>query len=321
VLALRASAPKLSARISLKGRADDSARKAAPSDAEGGDASGFDPMPWDDQAYAVLAQPPRKRVLVVTAGERYLESALALNPRITVVTQRPAEYRDGTGFDAVIFDRYAPAATPGVPALWLAPADGAGAPYRVSGTIERPFFDEAATDTALLRSVALRDVNVARAQKVQLEPSDEVIARSKLGPLIVQGVRAGKPFIAFTFDPKESDLVLRTAWPIVISHALQQLTASAAPALRLPRTLGPELPGLTAPGFYEQGGGLLAVNTDPNAFSNIVPKQHAPAPAGRRRAAGGWPTSELRWMVPLFAALLLLMFDARRQFAAAGAKS
>lgn len=208
----------------------------------------------DDEAYAVLATSRPRRVLLVTTGQRYLESALALDRRLAVEKLAPHAFRSARGYDLAIFDGFVPSEPPGVPALWLAPgglsergrpaggtarAKNAGhavpvaaraAPYRVVGVLERPFFDEVQTDNSALRAISVRDVNIRRAQRVQLEPKDEVLARSSLGALIVKGERAGAPFIALTFDPRESDLVLRTAWPVLVSHLVRQLTAAGAEA-------------------------------------------------------------------------------------------
>jgi hypothetical protein len=196
----------------------------------------------DDVAYAVLAQPPPRRVLLVTAGQRYLESALALDPRLVVERIAPDAYTSADGYDLAIFDRFVPTESPNVPSLWLAPEpagkDAAAMPYRVLGTIDRPFFDDVDSDAPLLRAVSLRDVNVRRAARVQPDAKDRIIARSRHGPLIVEGEHAGQRFIAFAFDPAESDLVLRTAWPVLLTQAVQQLTAAATAVVETPLWVG-----------------------------------------------------------------------------------
>jgi hypothetical protein len=201
-----------------------------------------DAQPSDDDAYAVLAQLPPRRVLLVSSGQRYLESALALDSSLVVDKISPDAYRAPTGYDLAIFDQFVPPEPAQVATLWLAPnassVDAPAAPYRVLGTIERPFFDEVATDNPMLRSVSLRDVNIRKAQRVQAEPGDQILARSKVGPLIVQGERRGFPFIALAFDVRESDVVLRTAWPILLSQMVRQLTAASGAGLEVPLLLG-----------------------------------------------------------------------------------
>jgi hypothetical protein len=309
-----------------------------------------DAQPLDDEAYAVLAQAPPRRVLLVTEGQRYLESALALDRRLLVEKQAPGAYRSAQGYDLVIFDRFVPSEPPGVATLWLAPSEAAPAtlaPYRVLGSIDRPFFDEARSDEPLLRSVSLRDVNIRRAQRAQLEPNDEVLARSKLGPLIVKGLRAGVPFIALTFDVRESDLVLRTGWPILVSQLVRELTAAGSAALDVPLQLGRlQSRDVTAsgevsaklrapsgkttdldvrgqrvqltpeePGFYElrSAGSLLlmAANVGSDAPATIEPREWAPAPAPDRPLRRSWHSRGAAWSL-LFGALLVLALEVWR---------
>lgn len=244
-IAVGASGRRFSARIEAQGR-------------------GVDAQRLDDEAYAVLAQPPPRRILLVSSGLHYLESALALDSKLVVDKVSPDAFRSASGYDLVMFDRFVPPEPAQVPALWLAPNASStatpAAPYRVLGTIERPFFDEVAVDHPLLRSVSLRDVNIRRAQRVQVEPGDTILARSKLGPLIVQGERRGSPFIALAFDVRESDLVLRTAWPILISQIVRQLTGASSAVLEVPLRLGQLQPVDVA--LPDAGDGARDLDTD-----------------------------------------------------------
>jgi hypothetical protein len=290
-----ATGPQFGARISAKdGTADD--------------------QPRDDEAYASLTQLPPLRVLLVTDGQRYLESALALDRRLFVDKQPPAAFRSARGYDLAIFDRFVPSQAQAVPTVWIAPnwpgdsktAVGPGAknasraaavarggePYRVLGMIERPFFDEVRADSPVLRTVSLRDVNIRRAQRAELEPKDEVLARSKLGPLIVKGERAGAPFIALTFDVRESDLVLRTAWPILISQIVRQLTAARSAAA-----------GTTQ---------LTAATPASATPATIAPKRIAPEPRTEQPFRGAWQSRGAAWCL-LFGAVLVLAIDAWRR--------
>jgi hypothetical protein len=299
-----------------------------------------DDQPLDDVAYAVLSQPPPRRVLLVGGDNRYLESALALDPSLRVERVSPDAYASAAGYDAVIFDRFAPDVLPAAPSLWLAPEAKNGSPYRVLGSVDRPFFEQIERDDPLLRWVALRDVNIRRAQRVQLDPHDKVLARSRLGPLLVTGERSGQPFVALTFDVRESDLVLRSAWPILLARVLERLTATRselAPSLTLGRSralavdgasaqlqtpsgrrrelpvrqgqvwIQPEEPGfhiLTAAGSQQ----LLAANPDADAGLSIAPRRLAAPPklAARGRFAAAGFTS---WWLLAAAALLVLGVD------------
>lgn len=203
-----------------------------------------DDQPLDDVAYAVLAQRPLRRVLWVSSGDRYVEAALALDPHLQVERIAPSAYRgaEARAYDLAIFDRFAPPEPPGVPSLYLAaPASPSGSPLRVTGKLRRPYFESVARDHPMLRQISLRDVNIAEAQRVALEPGDRALASAAQGPLIVAGERGGAPFIALTFDLRHSDLPLRVAWPMLLARSLALLGASA-PDLELPLYVGRPMP-------------------------------------------------------------------------------
>jgi hypothetical protein len=182
-----------------------------------------DLLPADDRAFARLPERRRARVLVVTDGNLYLEAALLLDEYLDVTEVTPGAYpsADGT-FDVVLFDGIVPAAAPDVPALYLHPdpADASGGPLEVLGTLERPYFDVVDREHPLTRWTALRDANVAEALHVKLQPDDRAVAADRRGPLIVTGRRSGQPFVALTFDPRQSDLPMRAAWPLLLLNTI-----------------------------------------------------------------------------------------------------
>lgn len=172
----------------------------------------------DNHAFASLPARPRTRVLAVTAGNLYLQAALLLDGHLEVEVVAPEQYEGADAHDMVVFDDYVPATPPGVPAVFLhpAPPEGSDYPMRVVGELRAPHFDRLRREAPILRFTALRDVNVADALHVVPAPGDRVLAASSQGPLIVAGARAGHPFVALTFDPRDSDLPLRAAWPLLL---------------------------------------------------------------------------------------------------------
>jgi hypothetical protein len=189
-------------------------------------AGDHDDLAVNDRAYAALPERRRSRVLCVSDGNLYLEAALLLDEYLDVDVITPSAYGAAAGYDAVIFDRFAPAQAPSVPALYIAPAGGRAGPLAVTGTIDRPLFDTLQQKHPVLRFTALRDVNVASAVLVKAERGDAVIAGDARGPLIVAGEREGRRFVALTFDVRESDLPLRVAWPLLVLNTLDWFTAS-----------------------------------------------------------------------------------------------
>jgi hypothetical protein len=183
----------------------------------------------------------------------------------------PGRYATSSGHDVVIFDRYVPASPPGVPAFYLGPNEATGAgPLAIDGEILQPAFDRIESRHPILRFVALRDVNIARALRVKPQAADQVLAADPRGPLLVLGRRADQPFLALTFDVRESDLPLRTAWPLLLLDALDFLTAREAaepPALEVGRPQQITLPdGTTQATLEAPGSPSRAINAPSGSF-------------------------------------------------------
>jgi Ca-activated chloride channel family protein len=185
-------------------------------------AAGPDALSRDDQALAVLDDRPAPRVLLVSAGDRYLEAALLVDQELRVTRIEPGAYRGPTDHDLVIFDRTEPREQPAVPALYL----GLPTPLSCTGSATGPFFDRVRS-ASWLAGLSLRDVNIAQARRCSLQPGDVALGATRGGtPLLVQGVRAA-PFVALTFALADSDLALRAAFPVLLLRALDQLTERA----------------------------------------------------------------------------------------------
>ena len=47
---------------------------------------------------------------------------------------------------------------------------------------------------------------------------------SSEGPILVTGTRGGYKFVAIGFDPRDSDLPLRIAWPLLLLNSINFFT-------------------------------------------------------------------------------------------------
>lgn len=194
-----------------------------------------DDLAADDAAYARLPERRRARIAVVAPDDIYLEAALLLDEYLEVVHVAPDAFPPPGRFDVAIFESFVPRQAYDADTIWLHPSSPEG-PLAIEGEIERPFFDRIERDHPLLRFTSLRDVNVARALDVRLEPGDRAIASDDRGPLIVEGTRRGRRFVALTFDPRQSDLPLRIAFPILLLNAIDRFVEDAAGYLSSYRT-------------------------------------------------------------------------------------
>ena len=198
-----------------------------------------DDLPADDRAYALMPERRRARVQVVTRGNTYLDAALLLDEYLDVTSTAPGAYRPEASFDVTIFDGVAPAIAPKAGgALYLAPA-AENSPVKVGKAISDFGFDTWDRKSPLLRYMAVDNVQVARGHTFVPEKGDRVVGASELGPILVAGTREGRPFVALGFDPRDSDLVLRIAWPLFVLNVIHSFVEDDSSYVSAYRTGAP----------------------------------------------------------------------------------
>jgi hypothetical protein len=191
-----------------------------------------DALSLDDVAFAYLPVKRRTRTMLVTKGNRFLETALKLNNYVDLVVTDPANFREATNIDAYIFDRFAPAALPSRPALVI------GAPpapwLKASlGEVQKPDITSWSENHPVMQYVSVHDVAIERASRI--DPGDlTVIAASKQTPLIVA---SDKPrWVMLTFDLESSDFPFHVGFPVFLENVLswfsrEQLALKRSPGL------------------------------------------------------------------------------------------
>lgn len=191
----------------------------------------------DDRAWAVVPPIRERNILVVGAGDPYLETALSFLPHARLFGLKPAEYpagasrKDGTAWDLIIFEGFVPATLPATAILAIAPPTTSGL-GEVVGTLKNPGIATLGTDEPILRYVDLTTTHVAEAKHLTLPAwARTVIPGPKGAPLLYSGVRAGLPAAVLAFEPRQSDLPLQVAFPILLANLTGELLGgSAAPA-------------------------------------------------------------------------------------------
>ena len=189
----------------------------------------------DDRAHAIV--PPLRpfKVALITDGtDLFLEAALlTLQDHIQLTGVGPAQVQGNPAVadaDLVVIDVGAEPLPNPLPAGNLVIFDPLRRPENPSpvagtGELSRPFLTEQATGHPLLDGVVLKDVNLGRASKLAALPGDQVLVRSLGDPVALLRHEAGqddstgaRTIVAFGFDPRQSDLPLRTAFPNLVAN-------------------------------------------------------------------------------------------------------
>ncbi len=190
----------------------------------------------DDRAFAVVPPlAPFKVVLVTDGGDLFLEAALlTLQDHIQLTGVGPADAAGHPALkdaDLVIFDvadNPLPDPLPDADLIVFDPARRPDSPSPVhgAGELERAFLTEQSTTHPLLAGVVLKDVNLARGTRLAAEPGDAVLIRSLGEPIALlrrdpgDDRRRARAILAVGFDPRQTDLPLRTAFPLLVANAI-----------------------------------------------------------------------------------------------------
>ena len=174
---------------------------------------GGDALAVDDRAYWVVQAPPDRRYRVRGTADPYLRRALAAIGR-SRDGWRAAGAEEGAELEILV------ARTPaleGPPFLWIDPREGRGESVRGAAVLRWERTHPA------LRFVDLGALRLGRIYRHTRPAGARVLATSTAGPLIFEGAWEGRRYLAWAFDPLETDLPLRVAYPLMIRHALEHL--------------------------------------------------------------------------------------------------
>jgi hypothetical protein len=197
----------------------------------GSSASAPDRLAADDRAWAIVPPDRLRRVLLVSDGDPYLQTALSYLPSSELYAVPPAEYGPATHpelFDLVIFEGTVPAELPHTAILAIAPA-ASSTLGEVTGMLTQPGIGSPDPDEPLLRYVDLSTVHIAEARRMTLPDWARTVIPGPGGsPLLYAGKRAGIPAAVLAFEPRRSDLPLQVAFPLLLSNLAGELLGGSA---------------------------------------------------------------------------------------------
>lgn len=172
-----------------------------------------DALAVDDRAYWVLRPEAGRRFRVEGPADPYLLRALAAIAESGSGWRRAAA---GETADVEVLVATSPADA-GAPFLAVDPPEG-----RLEEIAGSAVLSWEKTHPAL-RFVDLRSVRLGRIHRRQRPAGARVLAESGAGPLILEGAHRGRRYLMWAFDPMETDLPVRVAYPLLVRHALEYL--------------------------------------------------------------------------------------------------
>ncbi len=182
-----------------------------------------DDLAADNVVQAIVPEPRKLRVLLVTAGNLFLEKALRTDPQVVLETRTPGEYSGGmAGFDAVVLDSTSPARV-GAGRFVLVNSTPGDVPIESLGTMEHPVVLDWARNHPVMRFVDLSKVAVEEALRVRPLAAGKTLLESPGGPLIFLLEEPQRKAVFVGFDLFKTDLPLRVAFPLILANSLRWL--------------------------------------------------------------------------------------------------
>ena len=185
-----------------------------------------DSLAADNQAWAVLPKRDPIPVTLVTDGNLFLQKVFESNPLVALIRVESTNWQPTSNI--VVLHRHVPEKLPTGSVLVIDPRGSCDA-WQIGEPLQNPIVSQQNKDfsTSLLSHVRLDNVVMPEARQVKFT-SDEgvkVLARAVSGdPLLSIIERPGTKVLLLTVNLDEGDLPLRTAFPILMSNALNWFT-------------------------------------------------------------------------------------------------
>lgn len=259
-----------------------------------------DALESDNVAWTIVPPPRNVRVLLVTAGDLFLERLLPTLP-IEMTTMTPTEYEsadesklsDGNRslYDVVILENHSTDRLPPGAYFFLG-----GVPLIDGVSAGEPIDDEIIFNWdeshPVLRYVAVETVQILQWLKLTLPPQAEVLMEGESGPILAMLTQDGRQYLIAGFGILTKDEIsgapmLNTNWvakahfPVFFYNAIQYLAGSLAPTgVRSIR------PGEPMEFPVPEGAKSLQIHRPDSTIDTIPTEGFATANYARTRLAG-----------------------------------
>jgi hypothetical protein len=194
------------------------------------DAPGMDNYPLDNQAWAVPQEKQKRKILLVTQGNIFLEKIFNIFPRFEVYKIAPDRYpallAGSYSYDLAVLDGVAKPLPPAGAVLLLDPPAGESVRGLTVKEEFKPGELSPEAGSSLVEYVDLSQVHVAGANSFELNGGwqKDVMARGKV--VLAHTTAPEGRMAALGFGLGASDLSLRPAFPVLMQNVLSWLLPS-----------------------------------------------------------------------------------------------
>lgn len=232
-------------------------------------------LSWDDAAAAVFTPGAPVSVTLVSPGNLFLETALALSPSVQTTRLNPTAANLPPA-DLTVIDGALPvtATLPAGNLLFVGPLASTEF-FTVTGQLAAPRPVAADSRDPLLQYVDLGPVSVLDAARIPLPDWARAVVTdgstdsdSSLSPLLFVGETGGRRVAVLAFDLRRSDLPLQVAFPLLFANLLEWLAPGRAAAL--PQSVSPGAV-LALPPASETAGQATVIRPDGSTVTLLVP--------------------------------------------------
>ena len=263
-----------------------------------------DAMKSDHDAWTLASNPTRGRVLLVTNGNMYLETALRLASNVTLYETTPDHYASNAGkYDLTVFDNYVPHALPQGNILFVNPPPMTY-PFGTSGPETTISHINAGNDpTNLLSDVDLSSIHTMRSSH-QLKPAlwAQTIINASETPLLLAGEHNNQRIAVFGFNLQDTDLPLQPAFPILMLNLTNWFLPAPVP------DGGQVTPGTPVTLQTWPGADQVAI-TGPNQQTATVGPPFPVAPYAQTNDVGVYRVTQHVHGQTLYGAFTINLFD------------
>jgi Ca-activated chloride channel family protein len=176
-----------------------------------------DAMKVDHEAWAIVGGSMHGRVLLVSNGNSFLESALRIQPNIDLFETTSDTYAVGGTYDLTVFDGYVPPVLPAGALFFVNPPSGSYIFGKSGPQIAVSRISAGSDSRNLLNEVDLSSIHALHVSH-QLTPASwmqPVIITSET-PLLIAGEEGNRRIAALSFDLHDSDLPLQPSFPVLV---------------------------------------------------------------------------------------------------------